>query len=157
MSIFGSIMTKIFGGPAAAQASAPHAAEAPTIAAGGGTGLGGPSGSASSAAVPTMGGAPSPVAHDPVAGTPEGVDVGAVLQSLAERSGQSLDYRRSIVDLLKLLNLDSSLSARQELARELHYSGDTGDSAAMNVWLHGQVMRKLAENGGRVPDDLRQA
>ncbi|GJD61042.1 DUF3597 domain-containing protein [Methylobacterium frigidaeris] len=157
MSIFGSIMTKIFGGPAAAQAAAPHATETPNVTAGGGTGLGGPSGGASSAAVPTMGGAPSPVANDPAAGSPEAVDVGAVLQDLAARSGQGLDYKRSIVDLLKLLGLDSSLSARQELARELHYTGDTNDSAAMNVWLHAQVMRKLAENGGRVPDDLRHA
>ncbi|TGD99001.1 DUF3597 domain-containing protein [Methylobacterium nonmethylotrophicum] len=154
MSIFGSIMTRIFGGPAAAQAAAPHAAEMPTVAAGGGTGRGGPSGGASSAAVPAMSGAPSPVANDPTAGTPAGVDVGAVLRDLAARSGQTLDYRRSIVDLMKLLGLDSSLPARQELARELHYPGDTGDSAAMNVWLHGQVMRKLAENGGHVPKEL---
>jgi hypothetical protein len=58
---------------------------------------------------------------------------------------------------MKLLGLDSGLSARQELARELHYTGDMGDSAAMNVWLHGQLMQKLAENGGKVPDDLRHA
>lgn len=150
MSILGSIMTKIFGGPAAAQAVAPQATGTPTVTAGGGTGLGGPSGGASSAAAPTMSGAASPVT-----GTPESVDVGAVLQAMAVRSGQSLDYKRSIVDLMKLLGLDSGLSARQELARELHYPGDTGDSAAMNVWLHAQVMHKLAENGGRVPDDLR--
>ena len=62
---------------------------------------------------------------------------------------EKLDWRTSIVDLTKLLDLDSSLSARKELAQELHYSGDTNDLASMNVWLHKQVMRKLAENGGR--------
>jgi Domain of unknown function (DUF3597) len=60
-----------------------------------------------------------------------------------------------IVDLMKLLKLDSSLSARRELAKELHYTGDTNDSAAMNIWLHKQVMVKLAENGGKVPDELK--
>jgi hypothetical protein len=104
-----------------------------------------------------MSGAPSPIADNPTTGTPAGVDVGAVLQDLASRSGQQLDYKRSIVDLMKLLGLDSSLAARQALAKELHYSGDTDDSANMNVWLHKQVMQKLAENGGRVPDDLRHS
>jgi hypothetical protein len=68
---------------------------------------------------------------------------------------QKLDWRHSIVDLMKLLDLDSSLSARKELAKELHYTGDTNDSAAMNIWLHKQVMRKLADNGGKVPEDLK--
>ena len=63
--------------------------------------------------------------------------------------------RTSIVDLMELLNLDSNLQARKELAQELHYSGDLNDSATMNVWLHKQVMQKLAENGGKMPDDLR--
>ncbi|HBI67994.1 MAG TPA: DUF3597 domain-containing protein, partial [Massilia sp.] len=61
----------------------------------------------------------------------------------------------SIVDLMKLLDLDSSLAARKELAAELHYTGDTSDSASMNIWLHKQVMKKLAENGGKVPSDLQ--
>jgi hypothetical protein len=81
--------------------------------------------------------------------------VEAVLKDMASKSGQKLDYRRSIVDVMKLLDLDSSLTARKELAKELNYTGDTNDSAAMNVWLHKQVMRKLAENGGKVPDDLK--
>jgi len=81
--------------------------------------------------------------------------VEAVLKGMASKSGQKLDYRRSIVDLMKLLDLDSSLTARKELAKELNYTGDTDDSATMNVWLHKQVMRKLAENGGKVPDDLK--
>jgi hypothetical protein len=80
--------------------------------------------------------------------------VAAVLTKLASQNKEQLDWRRSIVDLMKLLNLDSSLAARKQLARELHYSGDMNDSASMNVWLHRQVMQKLAENGGRVPADL---
>ena len=83
------------------------------------------------------------------------VDVEAVLNKLAQESGQTLNWRTSIVDLLKLLNLDSSLQARKELAQELHYTGNTEDSASMNMWLHRQVMNRLAENGGRVPADLR--
>jgi hypothetical protein len=69
-------------------------------------------------------------------------------------SGQKLDWRRSIVDLMKALDLDSSLSHRKELAKELNYTGDTNDSATMNVWLHKALMKKLAENGGKVPPDL---
>ena len=73
---------------------------------------------------------------------------------MAQKSGQKFDWRHSIVDLMKLLGLDSSQANRQELAKELHYSGDMHDSAAMNIWLHKQVMKKLAENGGKVPADL---
>ena len=83
------------------------------------------------------------------------VDVATVLTDLASKNPQKLDWRHSIVDLMKLLGLDSGLQARKELAQELGYGGNPGDSAAMNVWLHKQVMRKLAENGGKVPDELR--
>ena len=83
------------------------------------------------------------------------VDIEAVLTKLAAQNKEKLDWRRSIVDLMKLLKLDSSLPARKELAKELHYAGNTSDSAAMNVWLHKQVMIKLAENGGKVPDSLK--
>jgi Domain of unknown function (DUF3597) len=82
------------------------------------------------------------------------VDVDAVLSKLASQNKEKLDWKKSIVDLMKLLNLDSSLAARKTLATELHYSGDMNDSAKMNVWLHQQVMQKLAENGGKVPADL---
>ena len=82
------------------------------------------------------------------------VDVDAVLTKLAAQSKEKLDWKKSIVDLMKLLNLDSSLTARKELATELHYSGDKNDSATMNIWLHQQVMQKLADNGGKVPADL---
>jgi len=83
------------------------------------------------------------------------VDVAAVLTDLASKNTEKLDWRNSIVDLMKLLKLDSGLSARKELAKELNYTGDMNDSARMNVWLHKQVMVKLAENGGKVPDSLK--
>ena len=96
----------------------------------------------------------SPQAAPPAtSGSP--VDVAAVMDKLASQSREKLDWRKSIVDLMKLLNLDSSIAARKRLAEELHYTGNLNDSAAMNVWLHKQVMVKLAENGGKVPSDLR--
>src|SRR5580658_2369769 len=128
MSVLGDIISKIFS----------HASAAPAAPA------------ATSAAAPA--GAPA-TASTPAAATP--VDVTAVLDKLAGQSKEKLDWRHSIVDMMKLLNLDSSLGARKHLAEELHYTGNTNDSASMNVWLHGQVMTKLAENGGKVPDDLK--
>jgi hypothetical protein len=83
------------------------------------------------------------------------VDIEAILNDKAQQASQPLNWRSSIVDLLKLLDLDSSLQARKQLAQELHYSGDTENSASMNVWLHRQVMNKLAQNGGNVPADLK--
>ena len=76
------------------------------------------------------------------------------MNNLASQSKEKLDWRKSIVDLMKLLNLDSSLQARKDLAKELGYSGSTDDFATMNVWLHKQVMQKLAANGGKLPADL---
>ena len=84
------------------------------------------------------------------------VDVAAIMDRLAEQSAQDLDWRKSIVDLMKLLKLDSSLAARKELAQELKFAGNMKDSATMNIWLHKQVMIKLAENGGKVPAELKQ-
>ena len=110
-------------------------------------------GSASSSSTGTSGATAAPAV--PAASSQSAVDVEAVLTKLASQSKEKLDWRRSIVDLMKLLNLDSSLPARKELAKELHYTGNTNDSAAMNVWLHKQVMIKLAENGGKVPDSLK--
>lgn len=83
------------------------------------------------------------------------VDVAVVMDKLAAQSKEKLDWRKSIVDLMKLLNLDSSIGARKKLAEELHFTGNLNDSASMNVWLHKQVMIKLAENGGKVPSELR--
>jgi hypothetical protein len=82
------------------------------------------------------------------------VDVAAMLDDAVTRKGQKLDWRRSIVDLMKALDLDSSLDNRKALAKELNYEGDTTKSAAMNVWLHKALMKKLAETGGRVPPEL---
>jgi hypothetical protein len=97
----------------------------------------------------------APAASTPAAAPMQQVDVEAVLNNMQQQSGQQLNWRTSIVDLLKLLGLDSSLQARKELAAELNYSGDTNDSASMNIWLHRQVMNKLAANGGKVPADLK--
>jgi hypothetical protein len=97
----------------------------------------------------------APAASAPAAAPMQQVDVEAVLNNMQQQSGQQLNWRTSIVDLLKLLGLDSSLQARKELAAELHYTGDTSDSASMNIWLHRQVMNKLAANGGKVPADLK--
>jgi hypothetical protein len=97
----------------------------------------------------------APAASAPAAAPMQQVDVEAVLNNMQQQSGQQLNWRTSIVDLLKLLGLDSSLQARKELAAELSYSGDTNDSASMNIWLHRQVMNKLAANGGKVPADLK--
>jgi hypothetical protein len=91
----------------------------------------------------------------PAATLSQQVDVEEILTNMQKQSGQQLNWRTSIVDLLKLLGLDSSLQTRKELAAELHYTGDTNDSASMNVWLHRQVMNKLAANGGKVPEDLK--
>ena len=97
-------------------------------------------------------GQPAPAAPPPVAAM-EQVDVEQLLNGMPQAS--SLNWKTSIVDLLKLLDLDSSLQSRKELAAELHYTGDTSDSASMNIWLHRQVMNKLAANGGKVPADLK--
>jgi hypothetical protein len=132
MSIFGSIMSKIFhtGTAAAATPDAPAAAPG---------------------AAPAAGSAPA--ATPGAAATP--VDVIAVCTALDEKQDEELNWKTSIVDLMKLLKLDSSLTARKELAKELNYTGDTDDSATMNVWLHKQVMQKLAANGGVVPDSMK--
>ena len=133
MSVFGNILSAIFSHkPAGAAAPTQTADAAPASTA------------APSAAPGTSGTAASP-----------SVDVAAVLDDLAAKNGETLNWKTSIVDLMKLLKLDSSLTARKELATELHFTGDENDSASMNVWLHKQVMQKLAENGGKVPADLQ--
>jgi hypothetical protein len=82
------------------------------------------------------------------------VDVGAILDRAVAAKREKLDWRHSIVDLMKALDLDSSLAARKELAQDLNYTGDMNDSAKMNMWLHKALMTKLAANGGKVPADL---
>jgi hypothetical protein len=114
---------------------------------------------ASSSASAAPAGAPSPQSKPATQASPAPagatVDVAAVMDKLAGQSKEKLDWRHSIVDMMKLLNLDSSKSARKHLAEELHYTGNMNDSATMNVWLHKQVMVKLAENGGKVPNELK--
>jgi hypothetical protein len=124
MSIFSKIRDKIFG-----KKAAPTPTPAP----------------------PTRSAPPSapaaPVALDEV-------DVEAILTAMAADNPQKLNWRTSIVDLMKLLDMESSLAERRELATELGYTGDQQDTATMNIWLHKQVMKKLAENGGKVPAAL---
>jgi hypothetical protein len=89
----------------------------------------------------------------PAAGAAQ-VDVTAILDDMAAKNSEKLDWKKSIVDLMKLVGMDSSLANRKELAAELNYTGDTNDSATMNMWLHKEVMKKLSENGGKVPANL---
>ncbi|MFC4278519.1 DUF3597 domain-containing protein [Achromobacter aloeverae] len=126
MGIFSTILAKIFPSDHPANTEAPAAS----------------------------GGASAPAAAPAGASLPP-VDVEAILAAKQASSGQTLNWKTSIVDLMKLLGLDSSLAARKTLAGELGYTGNTDDSAAMNIWLHKAVMTKLAENGGKVPDDLK--
>ena len=131
MSIFSSIKDAIFGSSAkAAPAPAPSAAPKPTA-----------------TAAPAPAPAPAPAAAP--------VDVEAVLQQMAANQKQPSNWRTSIVDLMKLVGLDSSLENRKALARELGYQGDSNDSATMNIWLHKQVMTQLAAHGGKVPAELK--
>jgi hypothetical protein len=113
--------------------------------------------SASPASAAPAGGQSKATRPQPAPPAPQGspVDVATIMDKLAAQSKEKLDWRKSIVDLMKLLNLDSSISARKRLAKELHFTGNINDSASMNIWLHKQVMIKLAENGGKVPSELR--
>jgi Domain of unknown function (DUF3597) len=97
----------------------------------------------------------SPTAAAPSAAPAQSVDVAAIVDKGAAATGEKLTWRTSIVDLMKALNLDSSLNARKELAKELKFTGDAHDSATMNVWLHKQIMAKLAANGGKLPSDIK--
>ena len=85
----------------------------------------------------------------------QSVDVAPILDKAVAAKGEKLEWRTSIVDLMKALDIDSSLTARKELAKELGYTGDTNDSATMNIWLHKQVMSKMAANGGVLPADMK--
>ncbi len=167
MSIFGKIMSSIFGTPAKADEVTPadvkKASEAATASAGTAAPAAPSAAPTASPSVKTAdagtsgGPAPAaPAAAAPAAAAPAAkVDVAAILDKLTDDSDETdIDWRKSIVDLMKLLKIDSGLKARKELAKELGYTGNTSDSATMNVWLHKQVMKKLAENGGKVPADL---
>lgn len=153
MSILGNIMSSILGGraqPPPAATTPPEQPHAPVQAAAQHT----PPSPAP--AEPTAPASAAPHAGTPPssAAPPPQVDVAAVLDQRAEEAGQQLNWRTSIVDLMKLLELDSGLDARRTLATELNYTGSTNDTAAMNVWLHKQVMAKLEQNGGKLPPDV---
>ena len=137
MGVFDSIKNAIFGHHASASIPTTAAATSPAPPV------------AAAVAQPTAKPSASPSSQQPV------VDVEAILQGLAAKNTQKLNWQTSIVDLMKLLGLDSSLQNRTTLAKELGYTGNTADSAAMNTWLHQQVMNKLAESGGKVPASLR--
>ena len=133
MSIFGKIMGAIFG----TSANATPAGGA-TATASGGTTASGTASSGSASAAPA-----------------QSVDVAPILDKAVAAKKEKLEWRTSIVDLMKALDIDSSLSARKDLAKELHYTGDTNDSATMNMWLHKQMMAQLAANGGKLPADVK--
>jgi Domain of unknown function (DUF3597) len=137
MSVFGKIMSAIFGHSAAATP---------------------PGGVAPADAAPSTGGsaaAPAPAGASTQSTSAQSVDVAAIVDKAAAAKHEKLEWRTSIVDLMKALDIDSSLAARKELAKELGYTGDTNDSASMNVWLHKQVMAKLAANGGKLPPEIK--
>ena len=132
MSIFGQILSSILGSPTKEQASvtqAPKLAELPAS-------------------------TPAKAQSGSTAELTRPIDVALVLNNLAKQTDEDLDWRRSIVDLMKLLKLDSSLTNRKRLAQELGYTGSMNDTASLNIWLHKQVMIKLAEHGGNVPSEL---
>jgi hypothetical protein len=137
MSIFSKIKDAIFGNKAEARPTAP--ASPPP-----GANRTPSAGSAPTAAAPKPAQAPAQPA----------IDVEASLEKMAATNSQKLNWRTSIVDLMKLVGMDPSLENRKELARELGYTGDTGDSAAMNIWLHKRVMKELAAHGGKVPANM---
>lgn len=134
MGIFDKIKAQIFGKRQQAPAAAP------------------PTPTPTPTTTVSGGGTTAPAA--PAATTATVVDVEVMMEALAARQSHPVNWRHSIVDLMSLLGIDNSLADRRELARELGYTGSLEDTATMNVWLHKQVMRKLAENGGKVPADL---
>ena len=140
MGLFSNLMSKIFTHAPAAPVATVTTAPASTAS------------STEATAAPTAASS-APAAAAPAAPA-KVVDVAAILDELAAKNPEKLDWRKSIVDLMKLVGMDSSFGARKELAKELNYTGSTSDSAAMNVWLHKQVLTKLSENGGKVPAEL---
>ena len=141
MSIFGKIMSAVFG----SSAGASGASGAPPASAGGS------GGGAAAPPAPHSSAAPAPASSAPA----KTVDVAPILDKAVAAKHEKLEWRTSIVDLMKALDIDSSLSARKELAKELGYTGNTNDSASMNVWLHKQVMAKLAASGGKLPPEIK--
>ena len=139
MSVFGKIMSAIFGTNASAAPAGGGSATTPS----------------SGAAAPASGSASSAPASSAPAAPAQTVDVAPILDKAVAAKKEKLEWRTSIVDLMKALDIDSSLAARKELAKELGFTGDTNDSAKMNIWLHKQVMAKLAANGGKLPPEIK--
>ena len=152
MSVFGNIVSAIFGSKHAASVTGAAASSAPSPSAGSAKDTSAPSpstaasASAASAGTSTVSAAAKPISK---------ADVEEILAKLADEQDEDYDWKRSIVDLMKLLKLDSGLGARKQLAQELGYTGALDGSAEMNVWLHKEAMTKLAESGGKVPDSLK--
>jgi hypothetical protein len=151
MGLLNSLISKIFSHSGTTAAVTGAASGAPATA---------PSTAGAQPAAPSTAGAQpaaAPAAAPPTAAPAapaKAVDVAAILDGLAAKNSENLDWKKSIVDLMKLVGMDSSFKARKELAQELNYTGDPNDSASMNVWLHKQVLVKIAENGGKVPQEL---
>ena len=141
MGVFDRIKNAIFGKAQAAPAPepAPEAPQASAPVSEPATGAPPPAQSGSAQASPTQA---------------SKADIEQILNAAVKKSGQKLDWRHSIVDLMKALGMDASMAERKELAGELGYTGDTNDSAKMNIFLHKALMKKLSENGGKVPADL---
>ncbi len=144
MGIFGKIMGAIFGSHAEAAAMPSGSASLAKPASGASQ-----SGSPSATVTPSSPGMSSPGGAD--------VDVAAILDKAVASKGEKLAWKTSIVDLMKALDIDSSLTARKDLAKELGYTGDNSDSATMNIWLHKKMMAELAANGGKLPADIKHA
>jgi hypothetical protein len=148
MGMFNDLMSKIFGHlsatPSAAATPTGTTIEAATA----------PSGTTPAASAVAPATAAPATTSDAPAVPVQTVDVTSILDGLAAKNSEKLDWKKSIVDLLKLVEMDSSLSARKQLAKELRYPGDENDSATMNVWLHKQVLRQLSEHGGKIPREL---
>jgi hypothetical protein len=138
MGMFTNLMSKIFG----------HATTPPS------SGVASPSTTVAAATDQSKSPAASATSSSPAAAPAQAVDVTAILDNLAAKNPEKLDWRTSIVDLMKLVGMDSSLAVRKQLAAELNYSGDEKNSAAMNIWLHKEVIKKIAESGGKVPQEL---
>src|SRR5215472_5137797 len=148
MSVFGNIVSAIFGSKHAASVTGAAASPAPSPSAGSAKGASAPSPSPATAAGASPASAGTSTISTTAAKTISKADVEAI-------QDEDYDWKRSIVDLMKLLKLDSGLGARKQLAQELGYTGALDGSAEMNVWLHKEVMTKLAESGGKVPDSLK--
>ena len=157
MGMFNDLLSKIFRHASAAPSATPGPSNTTIESATAPSGTTPPASAvapATAAPATTPGVAAPATTADAGAAPVQTIDVTTILDGLAAKNSEKLDWKKSIVDLLKLVDMDSSLSARKQLAKELHYPGDENDSATMNVWLHKQVLRQLSEHGGKIPREL---